>query len=242
MKRRTTLMLAGVTLLGVATLARAGLAQSREVIANHKIKGQVTLEVDDGTAVKNNTPLMKPVSTSDQRLLAPSLGSGSVFDWNSVRARASAIQAAGAARAAKVTAKSEETSTFSLERKGRKVDMKVVLHRLATMEDRGAPGVATIDVHADITGAGTCALSGMFTLTPQAAPARTINVAGAKNFTMVNGGGSSDQVITAPQCILNAGNYTLAWSANVTSDNKMARAGAPGVQVNVDKAVLSLTK
>jgi hypothetical protein len=63
---------------------------------------------------------------------------------------------------------------------------------------------------------------------------------------MVNGGGSGpDRVITTPQCILNAGNYTLAWSVNVISNNKVANAiglGDLGVQLNVDKAILSLTK
>jgi hypothetical protein len=242
----TGVVLAGSMLVSLATLPRAGFAQMQEVIANHQIKGEVTLDLDDGAAVTKNTPMAKPVPVNDQRILKDTQASGTVGDWNSVRARANAIPAVGGARAAKVTAKSEESSTFSLERNGRKVDMKVALHWSATMEDRGAPGAATIEVVADITGAGACNLRGTYTLAPQPAPAKTIKVTGTGNFTMVNGGGSGpDRVVTAlGQCTLSAGNYKLVWSVNVISDNKVVKLirGDRGVQVNVDKAILSLTK
>jgi hypothetical protein len=62
----------------------------------------------------------------------------------------------------------------------------------------------------------------------------------------VNGGGSGpDRVVTAlGQCTLSAGNYKLVWSVNVISDNMVVKLirGDRGVQVNVDKAILSLTK
>jgi hypothetical protein len=221
------------TLVGSTTGAGGA---STEVIANRKINGTITLSVDDGTAggPKVINGAKKPVPVREQARKGVSYGSGRVGDWNSVAARADANQGAPAAAGAKaeVTATSEETSQFTLKHDGRKVDMKVVLHWIATL----SAGKATVEVAAAIAGAGSCNLNGTYTLETDGGNPNRIDVTGYQTLKMVNGGGSSDRVITAPQCTLNAGDFNLTWSVKVIA------AADPKAEVNVDRVILSLGK
>ena len=212
-----------------------------DVISNTHILGLVDVFADDATNAgpkANSSVHLYPGQIDCSVTAGRSDATGTVADWNCLRARADArlgVPAVGG-RAPLAISTAGMSSQFKLKL-GRTLSMQVMPHFYATLNS----GMATITINVIVTDVTigrlqlpVASINSVYILNQDPKDSTKIQIMGSHTSSMINGGGSSPFVDVSGQVTLAPGDYTLGYSLTVKSNADSL------AQVYVDQSILSL--